>query len=247
MCACTIVISRSAEEIAARRDFEDTLLKTLIACGNANARALVVPSIYCLKAPHPALTALRELDGLMVVASWLHQRAAFWTLHAHGIDGSEQDSSAIRCFNLATFDSPENCAEELLKAAGPTAGPSDEPLRFQDSDGQIQPRWYPVLDYELCVNCKQCHDFCLFGVYDLDADGRVTASTPDACKPGCPACARVCPVGAIMFPYYANDEAIAGAPGAKNADEPARNDDADKTSTHDELDDLIDALDELDV
>jgi len=36
---------------------------------------------------------------------------------------------------------------------------------------------------------------------------------PDQCKPGCPACSRVCPQSAIMFPRYEKDAAIAGAPG----------------------------------
>jgi ferredoxin len=41
----------------------------------------------------------------------------------------------------------------------------------------------------------------------------VAVIEPDACKPGCPACARICPRGAILFPLYEEDEAIRGAPG----------------------------------
>jgi len=41
----------------------------------------------------------------------------------------------------------------------------------------------------------------------------VRVGIPDNCKTGCPACSRICPAGAIMFPIYAKDAAIAGAPG----------------------------------
>lgn len=61
--------------------------------------------------------------------------------------------------------------------------------------------WYPVLETEKCVNCGKCHDFCLFGVYDK-VDGKVKVVAPENCKNNCPACARICPVGAIIFPKY---------------------------------------------
>ncbi len=72
-------------------------------------------------------------------------------------------------------------------------------------------RWYPVIDYSRCTNCLECLDFCLFGVYGADGDGRITVENQDSCKKGCPACSRVCPHQAIMFPEY-KTAAIAGAP-----------------------------------
>lgn len=62
------------------------------------------------------------------------------------------------------------------------------------------PAWYPVIDYERCTNCGQCHQFCLFGVYEKDDAGKVTVSNPGSCKNNCPACARICPETAIIFP-----------------------------------------------
>lgn len=61
--------------------------------------------------------------------------------------------------------------------------------------------WYPVLDYEKCVNCGKCHDFCLFGVYSIE-DGKVKVAQPQNCKNNCPACSRVCPAEAVIFPKY---------------------------------------------
>lgn len=71
-------------------------------------------------------------------------------------------------------------------------------------------RWYPVIDYSRCTNCLECLDFCLFGVYGVDALERIITENQDQCKKGCPACSRVCPQQAIIFPEY-KSPAIAGA------------------------------------
>jgi Pyruvate/2-oxoacid:ferredoxin oxidoreductase delta subunit len=71
-------------------------------------------------------------------------------------------------------------------------------------------RWYPVIDYSRCTNCLECLDFCLFGVYGVDAFERIITENQDQCKKGCPACSRVCPQQAIIFPEY-KSAAIAGA------------------------------------
>jgi Pyruvate/2-oxoacid:ferredoxin oxidoreductase delta subunit len=60
--------------------------------------------------------------------------------------------------------------------------------------------WFPVIDYDRCAGCKQCANFCLFGVFSTD--GGVRVATPAACKTNCPACARMCPQAAIIFPHY---------------------------------------------
>jgi Pyruvate/2-oxoacid:ferredoxin oxidoreductase delta subunit len=74
-----------------------------------------------------------------------------------------------------------------------------------------QRRWYPVIDYSRCTNCMECLDFCLFGVYGVDKMDRILVEDQDNCKKGCPACSRVCPEQAIIFPDY-KTPAIAGAP-----------------------------------
>jgi NAD-dependent dihydropyrimidine dehydrogenase PreA subunit len=73
-------------------------------------------------------------------------------------------------------------------------------------------RWYPVIDYSRCTNCMECIDFCLFGVYGVDALDRILVEQQDNCKKGCPACSRVCPENAIIFPQH-KQPAIAGADG----------------------------------
>jgi Pyruvate/2-oxoacid:ferredoxin oxidoreductase delta subunit len=62
--------------------------------------------------------------------------------------------------------------------------------------------WFPVIDYDRCTNCMQCLSFCLFGVYGVDAAAQIQVQSQDNCKTNCPACSRVCPEAAIMFPKY---------------------------------------------
>lgn len=62
--------------------------------------------------------------------------------------------------------------------------------------------WFPVIDYDRCTNCMQCLSFCLFGVYGVDGQKQIQVQNNDNCKTNCPACSRVCPEAAIMFPKY---------------------------------------------
>jgi len=62
--------------------------------------------------------------------------------------------------------------------------------------------WFPVIDYSRCTNCMQCLSFCLFDVYGVSADSKIQVQNQSNCKTDCPACSRVCPEVAIMFPKY---------------------------------------------
>ena len=62
--------------------------------------------------------------------------------------------------------------------------------------------WFPVIDTARCTNCMQCLSFCLFDVYGVSDDNRLRVENPANCKVNCPACSRVCPDVAIMFPKY---------------------------------------------
>lgn len=62
--------------------------------------------------------------------------------------------------------------------------------------------WFPVIDYERCTNCMQCLSFCLFDVYGVSKGGKLEVQEPTNCKTNCPACSRVCPEVAIVFPKY---------------------------------------------
>ena len=62
--------------------------------------------------------------------------------------------------------------------------------------------WFPVIDYDRCTNCMQCLSFCLFDVYGVSADKKIQVQNQSKCKTDCPACSRVCPEVAILFPKY---------------------------------------------
>ena len=61
--------------------------------------------------------------------------------------------------------------------------------------------WFPVIDYDRCTNCMQCLSFCLFDVYAVE-DKKIKVQKQNNCKTDCPACSRVCPEVAILFPKY---------------------------------------------
>ncbi len=82
-----------------------------------------------------------------------------------------------------------------------------EPIRIEEDAGR---RWYPVIDFSRCTNCMECIDFCLFGVYGVDVADTILVEQPDNCRKGCPACSRVCPENAIIFPQH-KTPAIAGS------------------------------------
>ena len=70
-----------------------------------------------------------------------------------------------------------------------------EPARFWKP-------WFPVIDFNRCTNCMQCLSFCLFDVYGVNGDGKIKVQNQSNCKTDCPACSRVCPEVAILFPKY---------------------------------------------
>jgi NAD-dependent dihydropyrimidine dehydrogenase PreA subunit len=85
-----------------------------------------------------------------------------------------------------------------------SAAPRDPAQLAADLDGQAveSSAWFPVIDFARCTHCQQCLSFCLFGVYAMGTDGQLQVRQPDNCKPACPACARVCPELAIIFPKH---------------------------------------------
>jgi NAD-dependent dihydropyrimidine dehydrogenase PreA subunit len=177
----------------------------------------------------------------LVVAAHLPPRATRWTLDALGCPAGR-----VRVLDLRSCADADACVAALREAIGAA---EVVPLALGAATAAPALRWYPVIDRDRCTGCGQCQDFCLFGVYATGADGAVRVAHGDACTPGCPACARVCPAGAIMFPHY-RDPAIAGAEAA-DAPAPAAADQAraerDACAAGDDgLDALIDALDRLD-
>ncbi len=104
--------------------------------------------------------------------------------------------------STATPGAAKSTAEPLIEPASAT------PHVIEDSTPR---RWYPVIDFSRCTNCMECVDFCLFGVYGIDELETILVEQPDNCRKGCPACSRVCPENAIIFPQH-KTPVIAGDP-----------------------------------
>lgn len=140
----------------------------------------------------PVLKEWAGAESIRIYAC--HRRAIKWLFHAGGAPLPE---NGVEFFNMRTGK-----AEDIIASLpkGSTDGRKREDIAL-DKDGEWTP-WFPVIDYDRCKNCKQCMNFCLFGTYQLDDDGIVEVVKPANCKTNCPACARVCPNAAIIFPKY---------------------------------------------
>lgn len=132
---------------------------------------------------------LNAKSSLTVIACF--PRALEWLFYAAGI-GIEGKN--ITYFNLREQDA-DTVINELKKQTDLEKGPGRKIPKEKDYFS-----WYPVIDYDRCTYCGQCLDFCLFGVYERDVDKKIKVIKPGKCKEKCPACARICPHVAIMFP-----------------------------------------------
>ncbi len=198
-----------------------TLAERLASAGGLDV--LAVPDVYDLPDGHAALAAIGELTGPLAVVAPYYGRATYWTLAANGITGRRADvegtetetetktktkttGRAVHPIDLTDLDT-DGAAEAVLTVTGTGTGGGVTDRR----DETLTERWYPVIDFDRCTHCYECVEFCLFGVYEVDPAEEVHAAVPDNCKPGCPACSRVCPAAALIFPRYGGRGPIAGA------------------------------------
>lgn len=60
-------------------------------------------------------------------------------------------------------------------------------------------KWYPVIDYLMCVECGTCVAKCSHGVYDTAKAPSSVVKNPELCVDHCHGCGNRCPVGAITY------------------------------------------------
>ncbi|MFC1738419.1 hypothetical protein ACFL1G_05125 [Planctomycetota bacterium] len=140
----------------------------------------------------PKLKCWAQADSLIIIACY--RRTAKWLF---SLADAELDTEKTKFLNMRT-----STAEEILSSLfdKKTSSKEKRKIQFQEKGDWIP--WFPVIDYDRCKNCMQCLNLCLFGVYGLSEKGQVQVINPAGCKTNCPACARVCPHKAIIFPKY---------------------------------------------
>jgi NAD-dependent dihydropyrimidine dehydrogenase PreA subunit len=202
ICNCqggAIDVSTIKEIHAQLIEFNTDVIKLTDLCGLAATSKEAVKDI------------LNEAHQYMVAAC--HPRATRLILEKAGIEGFGN----IRFLNMRD-NSPEAARDEI---AGFASGEKTSPSITEIAGDPDWPAWYPLIDYARCTACGQCADFCLFGVYEKTSNG-VRVVNPRSCKTNCPACARICPHTAIVFPKYALGGAISGSDSIDEAAEQQR-------------------------
>ena len=176
----------------------------LEALAAAGAELEAVPDLCELAARgDPALARLAQAGPLRIIACY--PRTIRWLFAAAGTPLPEK---GIEILNLRADGAKKIVAKiKTRKAAAKKGKKPIAAALLKDLDASARQLgewipWFPVIDRSRCKNCKQCLNFCLFGVYENAADGSVRVAHPENCKTGCPACARVCPHLAIIFPKH---------------------------------------------
>jgi NAD-dependent dihydropyrimidine dehydrogenase PreA subunit len=64
-------------------------------------------------------------------------------------------------------------------------------------------RWAPKIDYNKCISCGKCVDYCHMGVFtfeEKDGKKRTIVKNPNSCVVFCRGCEDICPANAITHP-----------------------------------------------
>ena len=177
ICACQYYRRTPREKIAA----------VSAACCAAGVPCEIVPDL--------CYVAAKERDKLESIAPG----DVVLACQARAVRAMLGDAGNVKCVDLRS----ESLADILAALSLAPVDVSAPEFAYHKLDSGWVP-WFPVIDAERCVHCKKCVDFCMFGVYAVDAE-KVCVVKPESCKTDCPACARICPQNAIMFPKSVED------------------------------------------
>jgi len=204
----------------------------LCRCNQANRLSgeMINAAIELSKNSAVSLTQVDDLCGLAARnPEWLQRFTEFHNVHVAAchprtvqaiLESVQAKATAAQTFDLTNLD--QEILNELAgvvnnSSAGVSENAQDVlPILPESSTRTGIPEdwkpWYPLIDHTRCTNCGQCASFCLFNVYSREEDGTIHVENPQGCKINCPACARICPQAAIIFPKYSGGGAIAGEP-----------------------------------
>ncbi len=220
---------------------------------------LSIPFLYDVRPTGPTAERLRALvarsdNDPIVFAAPLPLRATesllSTMLDLPGLDPQRQDRRVCPDVFKAIIEYQPNAFDETVAAISLHHVRQDGG-KVESLEEPTTKRWYPVIDGTRCTGCLECVNFCLFGVYVIGERDRPVVDQPDACRDGCPACSRVCPARAIMFPLH-EDKMIAGYAvdntasdvDARDYVDPGEKAQQEKTLYLDELVDAVDRFEE---
>ena len=153
----------------------------------------------------PGSTPLADQDRYQVLSSLLDNGFEV-TRPIAGQEVAPPDDAPVLVLGLLDGEPRVTADHEVHFRNLPQANALDAAREVREATGartlDAWKPWFPVIDYDRCTNCMQCLTFCLFDVYGVDAEQKITVQNQDNCKTDCPACSRVCPEVAILFPKY---------------------------------------------
>ena len=85
--------------------------------------------------------------------------------------------------------------------------------------------WAPKIDYEKCVTCGKCVDYChnyVFEFEEKDGEKRTVVRNPNACAVFCQGCEDICPAEAITHPSEKETKKIIGKLKKQKLDTPKK-------------------------
>lgn len=190
ICLCTY-----AEKIQ-----REKALRLAAAAKKSSAEVFFVPD-FC----GYAATCGRELAGIVLkngadktVVAACRSRAVSSLLQY----AADKENTPSLFDGVKVCDIENESVESIISELGfEQTSETDSDFVIPESEGEWLP-WFPVIDRTRCIDCGKCADFCIFGVYSVSENGKVEVSSPASCKNNCPACARICPKTAIIFPKY---------------------------------------------
>jgi NAD-dependent dihydropyrimidine dehydrogenase PreA subunit len=71
--------------------------------------------------------------------------------------------------------------------------------------------WYPTIDYEKCINCGKCVEYCTLGTYTFEERNgkrQPVVENPNNCVVLCKGCDSICPAEAIKHPLKTRTQEI---------------------------------------
>lgn len=183
----------------------------------SRARRIAVQQCPCRKRERNCDNPLETCLSLNELADYVLYRQA-----GREIDVDEALAILRRCTELGLIHQTVNTdqVDVICNCCGCCCGILTPLLTYEMHEVTAKSRFRATVDLELCIDCLECVERCLFGALQ-EADGRLNPQ-PDRCF-GCGMCVSRCPTGAITLVEVREPDHIpVGTPGFDLSRVPAK-------------------------